>query len=167
MVATITITGRMGTAPTCHLTASGVDFTRFRVAHTPRIRRNDEWQDGETVWFTVRTYGQLARNAAALQRGNPVLVVGQWRVESWVDGNGVVRVDNVLIADAAGPDLQHCRVTVLPKISEQVVPDREPSSPVEAAAGPEMAGVEGAQGAQGEGDGAEAELAEGADAPAA
>ena len=35
----------------------------FPVAYTPREKKNNEWVDGETVWFRVSISGKNAENA--------------------------------------------------------------------------------------------------------
>lgn len=134
MVAHVTVTGRIGTAPERRKTHSQVDYTRFRMAHTPRLRRGDEWVDGETIWFTVRCYGALARNVSLLRKGDGALVTGQWRVESWIDDNGVAHMNNVVLADAVGPDMTVCGAHVVPPIRPGAVPDRDAVDPEESRA---------------------------------
>lgn len=125
MLATVTLTGRLGTRPSCSVTQSGIPYARFRLAHTPRLRRGDEWVDGETIWCTVRCYGQLARGVSPLHSGDPVVVVGQWRYEEWSDAEGVHHSNHVLLADAVGPDLRLCSVQVMGPIRDERVPDRD------------------------------------------
>ena len=119
MVATVTVTGHLGTRPERFRTQSGVEYARFRMAHTPRLRRDGEWADGETIWLTVRCYGKLARNIGSLRVGDPVLVTGQWRFEEWADKNGVARSTQVIMADAAGPNLTRCEVSVFPPVKDE------------------------------------------------
>ena len=119
MVATVTVTGHLGTDPERFRTHTGVEYARFRMAHTPRLRRDGEWVDGETIWLTVRCYGKLARNVGSLRSGDPVLVTGQWRFEEWADRNGVARSTQVIMADAVGPNLTRCLVSVLPPVKDE------------------------------------------------
>lgn len=119
MVATVTVTGHLGTHPERFRTQTGVEYARFRMAHTPRLRRDGEWVDGETIWLTVRCYGKLARNVGSLRSGDPVLVTGQWRFEEWADKNGVARSTQVIMADAVGPNLVRCLVSVLPPVKDE------------------------------------------------
>ena len=55
----------------------------FRVASTPRRyqRKTDSWVDGDTQWYTVSTWRELAHNCSeSLRRGDPVVVHGRLRV---------------------------------------------------------------------------------------
>ena len=125
MVATVTMTGRVGTNPQFARTTSDVPYARFRLAHTPRLRRGDEWVDGQTLWCTVRCYGNLAKGVQSLRSGDPAVVVGQWRHEEWTDENGVVRSTQVLLADSVGPDLRWCAAHLYSQERDERVPDRD------------------------------------------
>lgn len=64
-------------------------FTTFRIATTPYKRTADgKFVDGETSFFNVISFGPLAANvAAALRKGQPVIVDGHLTIRQWsVDG---------------------------------------------------------------------------------
>ena len=64
-------------------------FTTFRMATTPYKRTADgKFVDGETSFFHVISFGPLAANvAAALRKGQPVIVEGNLTIRQWsVDG---------------------------------------------------------------------------------
>ncbi len=104
---TVTLTGVVATEPRHLITAGGVPISSFRLASTPRRFDSTEqkWTDGDTNWFTVTTYRQLAINSAeSIKKGDRVLVRGAVRVREWESGetNGTtVEVE----ADALGHDL--------------------------------------------------------------
>lgn len=103
----VTMTGRVGHHPELRSTRNGIDFTRFRVAHTPRIQRENGWEDGDTSWVTVLCYRDLAANVCrSVRRGDPVLVTGRVRVEAWVDDDTKAHRESVTIdARSVGHDL--------------------------------------------------------------
>ena len=70
----ITVNGFVGTKPTLHRSPSGVEWTTFRVASTRRVRdqRSGEWSDGQTLWFTVKSFRTGARNVAVVKTGEEV-----------------------------------------------------------------------------------------------
>lgn len=106
MDALVTMTGRVGTSVDLRATKYGFPYARFRMAHTPRVQRDGEWADGETTWVSVRCYKALAENIAySLRKGDPVLVTGRLRTESWVDSSEVSRDSLVLEAISLGHDL--------------------------------------------------------------
>jgi len=104
---TITVTGFVATAPRHLVTGEGLPITSFRLASTQRRydRRAGEWVDGETNWYTVTGFRQLAVHAAAsLVKGDRVLVTGRLRIRDWTSGERsgtTVEVE----AEALGHDL--------------------------------------------------------------
>jgi single-strand DNA-binding protein len=72
--ATITVTGNVGKEPAMRTTGEGKTFWTFSLASTPRTRNKttNEWADGETLWFTVSTFG----SAEGLTVGSQLLVTG-------------------------------------------------------------------------------------------
>lgn len=107
MTDTITLRGTVGTDPRHVTTANGIDITSFRLASPQRRydREKQAWIDGDTNWYTVSTYRQLARNTdGSVKKGDPVIVTGRLKVRPWEAGDkkGVsVEVD----AEALGHDL--------------------------------------------------------------
>lgn len=107
MTDTISITGLVATTPKQIVTATGLSITSFRFASTQRRfdRAEVKWVDGDTNWYTVATFRQLAVNViASVQKGQRVIVTGRLRVRDWAtdDKKGTnVEID----AEAIGHDL--------------------------------------------------------------
>lgn len=83
---TITLTGFVATAPRHLVTSGGLPITSFRMATNQRRydRTKNSWVDGETNWYTINTYRQLAVNTAgAISKGDPVVVLGRLRIRDW------------------------------------------------------------------------------------
>src|SRR6218665_4062822 len=89
MTDSITVAGVVGTDPQHHITAQGLEITSFRLA-PPRpyfVRAQASWGDGETNWYTVSTFRQLAANVhASIRKGERVLVRGRLRLRQWESG---------------------------------------------------------------------------------
>ncbi|WP_193312897.1 single-stranded DNA-binding protein [Georgenia subflava] len=103
----VTVRGFVGSEPVRHVVPSGKTFARFRVASTSRIRDSatGEFRDGDTVWFTVKAWKELAENIlASLHKGTPVVLSGTLVSETWQSEQGE-RSSNVVKVDAIGPDL--------------------------------------------------------------
>lgn len=104
---TISVTGLIATPPKYIVSASGLSVTTFRFASTQRRfdRAAQKWVDGDTNWYTVATFRQLAINVnASLQKGQRVIVTGKLRVRDWATDEK--RGTNVEIdADSVGHDL--------------------------------------------------------------
>ena len=76
MTDTITVTGVVGSDPRVHVTSQGLTITSFRLASTRRYfdRTKGAWEDGETNWYTVSGFRQLASNAvASVHKGDRVV----------------------------------------------------------------------------------------------
>jgi single-strand DNA-binding protein len=104
---TITVTGLVATTPRHLVTSEGLPITSFRLASTQRRfdRGEQRWIDGDTNWFTVTAFRQLATNVVgSVVKGQRVVVTGRLRVRDWRtdEKNGTsVEID----ADALGHDL--------------------------------------------------------------
>jgi len=86
----ITLTGLVATVPRHLVTSEGLPITSFRLASTQRRydRRTAEWVDGDTNWYTVSGFRQLAVHAAAsLGKGDRVIVTGRLRIRDWSSGD--------------------------------------------------------------------------------
>jgi single-strand DNA-binding protein len=70
----IQLTGNLGRDAEVKQLPSGKDVTSLSVGSTPRIKRNGEWQDGETMWFTVTVWQALPE--IVYSKGQTVIVVG-------------------------------------------------------------------------------------------
>jgi single-strand DNA-binding protein len=89
------------------VTQDGLPITSFRLAASLRRfdRTANKWVDGETNWFTITAFRQLAINSAgSVSKGERVLVTGKLRVRDWDNGERAgtsVEVE----AEALGHDL--------------------------------------------------------------
>jgi single-strand DNA-binding protein len=107
MTDAITVTGLVATTPRHLVTSEGLPITSFRLASTQRRydRGAQKWIDGETNWYTVTAFRQLAMNAVgSVNKGQRVVVSGKLRVRDWESGDRAgttVEID----ADALGHDL--------------------------------------------------------------
>jgi single-strand DNA-binding protein len=82
----VTVVGHVGTNPTLSMSENGTEWSTFRMASTRRVRDplTGQWSDGATLWFTVKTWRDKARNVAhSLRKGDPVVVTGRLMVDEW------------------------------------------------------------------------------------
>lgn len=62
----------------------------FPVAYTPREKKNNEWIDGETVWFRVSISGKNAESAMGqYKKGDRVSVIGTLKISTYQTKDGV------------------------------------------------------------------------------
>lgn len=103
----ITLTGLVATTPRHITTSEGLAITSFRLASSQRRfdRVQQAWVDGDTNWYTVSAFRNLAQNAAtSVNKGDRVIVTGRVRIRDWenTDRSGTtVEVE----AESVGHDL--------------------------------------------------------------
>ncbi|QWW20413.1 single-stranded DNA-binding protein [Schaalia sp. 19OD2882] len=103
----ITLRGRVGTDLVSGRTPKDHVWVRFRLA-VPQWRIDDRGNFVETgtMWYSVKAWDRLARNALrSLTKGQKVIVVGRPGAQAWQDKEGEVRTALVISAQALGHDL--------------------------------------------------------------
>lgn len=89
MTELVTISGLVATTPRHLITQDGLPITSFRLASSHRRfdREQNKWIDGETNWFTITGFRQLAINlSTSVQKGDRVLVSGRLKIRDWDNG---------------------------------------------------------------------------------
>jgi single-strand DNA-binding protein len=103
----ITITGLVATQPRHIVTSEGLPITSFRLASTQRRfdTSTEKWIDGETNWYTVTAFRQLATHTAeSVDKGDHILVVGKLRIREW-ENDERTGTNIEVEAEAVGHDL--------------------------------------------------------------
>jgi single-strand DNA-binding protein len=130
MTDTLTLTGLVATTPRHLVTSEGLPITSFRLASTQRRydRGAAKWIDGETNWYTVTCFRQLAINVvASIAKGQRLVVTGRLRVRDWETGDRAgttVEID----ADALGHDLAWGTSAYTRSVSSTIANDADQSS---------------------------------------
>jgi single-strand DNA-binding protein len=86
---TFSVTGLVATTPRHLVTQDGLPITSFRLAASTKKfdKQANRWTEGETNWFTVTAFRQLAINSAtSISKGDRVVVMGRLRVRDWDNG---------------------------------------------------------------------------------
>ena len=97
----------VATQPRHIVTSEGLPITSFRLASTQRRldTSTEKWIDGETNWYTVTAFRQLATHAAESgNKGDRILVVGKLRIRKW-ENDERTGTNIEIEADAIGHDL--------------------------------------------------------------
>ncbi len=103
----VTVVGNLTDDPELRFTPQGTAVANFRLAVTARVRDGDSWKDGETSFFRVNVWRQLAENIAeTLTKGTRCIVVGRLRMRSWETPEGDKRSATEIEADEVGPSLK-------------------------------------------------------------
>ena len=103
----ITVRGFVATEIRSATTPGGVATASFRLGATERRydRASSTWVDGNTNWFTVQGYRQLAGNiGCSIKKGQRVIVVGRLKMRSWEKDGRVHHVAEI-DAESVGHDL--------------------------------------------------------------
>lgn len=107
MAENLTVAGLVATTPRHLITADGLPITSFRLASSNRRfdRTAGKWVDGETNWYTITAFRQLAINVAgSINKGDRIMVQGVLRIRDWDNGERS-GTSIELEAEAMGHDL--------------------------------------------------------------
>jgi single-strand DNA-binding protein len=103
------LVGNLTDDPELRFTAQGAAVANFRIAVSKRIRdpQTNEWKDGDTSFFRINVWRQLAENVAeTLQRGTRVIVTGTLKMRQWETQEGEKRSVVEVEATEVGPSLK-------------------------------------------------------------
>jgi len=89
----ITVTGNLGRPAEVRFTKSGKAVTTLVVAATPRTKKDNEWQDAETIWFKVTVWDNLPETL--FTKGARILASGHLFQESY-EKDGVTKTSLVI-----------------------------------------------------------------------
>ena len=103
----VTITGNLTDDPELKHTPNGNLVATFRIAVTARVKDGEGWRDGDTSFFRVNLWRQLAeRVAESLTKGDRAVVIGRLKSRSWETPEGDKRSVVEIDADQAAPSLR-------------------------------------------------------------
>jgi single-strand DNA-binding protein len=103
----VSLVGNLTDDPEVRFTPQGTQVGSFRLAVTPRIRQGERWTDGDTSYFTVTCWRELAAHASdSLSKGDRALVLGRLRSRSWETADGERRSVVEVEAEEVGPSLK-------------------------------------------------------------
>ena len=124
----ITLTGLVATTPRHLVTSEGLPITSFRLASTQRRfdRSQEKWIDGDTNWYTITAFRQLALNSnASVDKGQRVLVAGRLKIREWVSGERAGTTIEIE-ADSIGHDLAWGTAAFTRSVSTATIANAEP-----------------------------------------
>jgi single-strand DNA-binding protein len=104
----VTLVGYVAQDPSLRPTKTGKLVTNVRIGVTPRQqdRVTREWHDAETSYYTVTCWERLAEHVkASLRKGDPVIVKGKFKTNTYEDKTGQPRTVIDIVADTVGHDL--------------------------------------------------------------
>ena len=99
----ITVTGNIGNDVGIAFTSSNKAYLKFSIANTPRIKKDEVWQDGATTWFNCTIWGRDAETAIEhLRKGTRVIVTGRFAGNTYTDKEGKERTSLDISVDSYG-----------------------------------------------------------------
>jgi single-strand DNA-binding protein len=104
----VTLVGYVAQEPNIRTTKNGKVVTELRVGIAPRFRDSStgEWRDAEPSYFSVNCWERLAHHVrASMHKGEPVLIRGRFKTETYEDKEGRTRTETRITADTVGHDL--------------------------------------------------------------
>jgi single-strand DNA-binding protein len=103
----VTITGNLTDDPELKHTPTGNLVANFRLAVTARVKDGDSWRDGDTSFFRVNVWRQLAEHVIdSLSKGDRAVVIGRLKSRSWETPEGDKRSVVEVEADEVAPSLR-------------------------------------------------------------
>lgn len=103
----ITHVGNLTGDPELKFTPSGSAVANFTIAHTPRVKQNGEWTDGEALFLRCSLWNAQAENVAeSLKRGMRVIVTGKLKARSYTAKDGEKRTSYEIDVEEIGPSLK-------------------------------------------------------------
>ena len=164
MTDNITVRGFVATEIRTSTTPGGTATASFRIGSTDRRfdRATSTWVDGNTNWFTVQGYRQLAGNmACSIKKGQRVIIVGRLKMRSW-EKEGRIYHAAEIDAESVGHDLMWGSANFI-RSSAQNGQSNTPA--VQTGAEGESQRVSGDFGSEPDDDGSEREPGDAADVP--
>jgi single-strand DNA-binding protein len=126
---TLTVVGNLAADPELRFTPSGDAVANFSVASTPRVFKNNEWVDGETLWMRCAVWKEQAESVAELTKGTRVVVTGKLKQRSY-EKDGVSHTVIEMEADEVAASLKYANVKVERRQSNrQAQPQQQQSRP--------------------------------------
>ena len=99
----ITVTGNIGNDVGIAFTSGNKAYLKFSIANTPRIKKDEVWQDGATTWFNCTIWGRDAETAIEhLRKGTRVIVTGRFAGNTYTDKEGKERTSLDICVDSYG-----------------------------------------------------------------
>jgi single-strand DNA-binding protein len=103
----VSLVGNLTDDPELRFTPNGAAVANFRLAVTPRVKDGDTWRDGETSFFRINAWRDLAENTKeSLTKGTRVVVLGRLKARSWETPEGERRSVVEVEADEVAPSLR-------------------------------------------------------------
>ena len=124
------LVGNLAADPELRYTPKGVPVAQIRLAVNERVRTATGWENGDTSFFNVLVWRDLAEHVAeSLHKGDRTIVAGRWRTRSYDTPQGEKRTVTELHADEVGPSLRWVTTPQLVNPRQQTATAQPDGSP--------------------------------------
>jgi single-strand DNA-binding protein len=108
----VSLVGNLTDDPEVRFTPQGTAVASFRLAVTPRVNDGGTWKDGDTSFFRINAWRDLAEHVTdSLSKGDRALVLGRLKTRSWEPPEGERRSVVEVEAEEVGPSLKWATAT--------------------------------------------------------
>jgi single-strand DNA-binding protein len=108
----VSLVGNLTDDPEVRFTPQGTTVASFRLAVTPRVKDGEGWKDGDTSFFRINAWRDLAEHVTdSLSKGDRALVLGRLKARSWETPEGERRSVVEVEAEEVGPSLKWATAT--------------------------------------------------------
>lgn len=108
----ITVIGNATSDAELRFTPSGAAAATFTVAVTPRVKRNDQWADGDTTFFRCTAWREMGEQVAeTVTKGMRLIVHGRFKTRQY-EKDGQTRTSVEIEVDEVGPSLRYATAKV-------------------------------------------------------
>jgi single-strand DNA-binding protein len=108
----VALVGNLTDDPEVRVTPQGTAVASFRLAVTPRVNDGGTWKDGDTSFFRINVWRDLAEHVTdSLSKGDRALVLGRLKTRSWETPEGERRSTVEVEAEEVGPSLKWATAT--------------------------------------------------------
>ena len=108
----MTIVGNATGDAELRYTPSGAAVAAFNVAVTPRVKKGDAWEDGQTTFFRCTAWREMAESCAeSITKGMRLIVHGRFKTREY-EKDGQTRNSIEIEVDEVGPSLRYATARV-------------------------------------------------------
>lgn len=103
----MTIVGNATGDAELRYTPSGAAVAAFNVAVTPRVKKGDVWEDGQTTFFRCTAWREMAESCAeSITKGMRLIVHGRFKTRQY-EKDGQARTSVEIDVEEVGPSLRY------------------------------------------------------------
>lgn len=117
----LTLIGNLTADPELRFTPGGKAVINFTLACTPRVFKDGEWTEGDTLFMRCSYWGQPAENMSeSIRRGDRLIVHGKLRPNFYTTRDGEEKKSIELVCEEVGASMQFKTVNINRAVRETI-----------------------------------------------